>query len=281
MWTSVARSLTASAIRSLTSLMTEASCACSISSPPAAGAGDLTSSPAESASSVSPPHPVVLADERVEILFVGERELDGAPGQQAQLVEHGQLERVAGGDLQRRVRAGDRDAPLLEDELRGQALEDARLDRQRGQVHHGHVELVPDRVEDLVARHRAEADQDAVEPLSGESLLGDRELELLARDQAAVQEDRPHSHASGLYGPGRPGPTRTCLKHVTGRARYSDVKIGDPRARVHRRAGSARVGAARPVGLPDGDASQLGAGVLAADGGGEQVVDDARNVLDR
>jgi hypothetical protein len=64
-------------------------------------------------------HAVVGPDELANVALVSEHQLDRHPGEQPELVEGGQFERVAGRDTERAVLAADRDALLLEDQLRG------------------------------------------------------------------------------------------------------------------------------------------------------------------
>ncbi len=136
----------------------------------------------------------MAADELVQFRLVREHELDGAPGQEPELVECGELERVAGRDGESAVASFDGHAVLLVDELRGEGFEHVALDGGRREIDNGHVELIAQRVEHVVGAHEPEPDEDPVETFTTPPLLGDRRVELVARDQAPFFENDTDAH---------------------------------------------------------------------------------------
>jgi hypothetical protein len=174
MWTSVARSAIASISRSLTSLMTLASWACSIRRSPRVQAA--RSSPPRRGHRVErvPAHAVVAADELVQL-----RPRRRGPARSST--------RSAGGARRgrsaRRGRLSRRSACRCDARSgRSSACRRAGRGGSRGprgdgggrEINDGHVELVAQRVQHVIGGSPTQPDEDAVEPLTAAALLGDR-----------------------------------------------------------------------------------------------------------
>ena len=83
----------------------------------------------------------VRLDEPGDLARAGQHRLDRQAGQRLQFVERIDVERIAGGDDQGAVLAGQRHQGAAMDELERHGLERFRLDRDLGQIDQLHAEL--------------------------------------------------------------------------------------------------------------------------------------------
>src|SRR5262249_9249241 len=189
MWMSLARSLAASTRISLTSLTTEASWAILAASLSSASMSSSSSSSSLARSctmavTVSPPTPKCVLMRRA----ISHR-LHLEAGERLQLVEGVDVERVAGGDDESAVLAGERHHAAAVNELERHGLERIGLDGHLGQIDHFHAEFFGEGGEDVFFLGEASFNEDFVDRLGGRRSLSLLEAIEFGGCQAALLDE--------------------------------------------------------------------------------------------
>ena len=107
---------------------------------------------------------VVGLDELFDFVAGREKGPHGQPGQQPDIIEHAQVEGVAGGHLQCAILAGNGHQSLAENELCRQQTQHVLVDGHVGQIHHSKIEMLSQRRQHLAFGEVVQSDDGTINP---------------------------------------------------------------------------------------------------------------------